>query len=343
MAQAQEFRRLAGGELVARARQVHRFLDADAARMRQQPHHAIAQIDRLLQVVRHEEHGRAGGGDDGEHLILQGLAGHRIQRAERLVHQQHGGVLCQAAGDLQTLLHAAGQLVREALLLALQPYLGQQFADPVGALGFRHTERFERERDIAEGVAPRQQGLAIILEHDRHVLARLGHGLALVGDSAAGGFHQPGDQAQRGGFAAARGANHAEEFALADRHVDAAQDFVPADGEPDIVELDQLGAVRLGNHARRARHNRTHWPESALCCLPAALHGGRPEALAIRILLERLLLVADYMRLRPMDRPARNPVSTNGAHGPPVGQAHTVFFAGNCAGYPARNRIREPT
>ncbi len=57
-AQPQELRMLARGQLVARPRQIDLHLDADAARMRQQADHAVAEIDRLLQIVRHEQHRR---------------------------------------------------------------------------------------------------------------------------------------------------------------------------------------------------------------------------------------------------------------------------------------------
>ena len=49
---------------------------------------------------------------DLQQLVLQALARHGVERAERLVHQHQLGVVGQHAGDRHALLHAAGELVR---------------------------------------------------------------------------------------------------------------------------------------------------------------------------------------------------------------------------------------
>jgi hypothetical protein len=51
-------------------------------------------------------------GLDLHQRILQVGAGQRIERAERLVHQQHLGLHGQGAGDADALLHAAGDFAR---------------------------------------------------------------------------------------------------------------------------------------------------------------------------------------------------------------------------------------
>ena len=53
-------------------------------------------------------------------LALHGGAGMRVERGERLVHQQHLRLVGQHARDLDALLHAAGQLGGMLVLLALQ-------------------------------------------------------------------------------------------------------------------------------------------------------------------------------------------------------------------------------
>ena len=148
-----------------------------------------------------------------QHLVLQPLPRHRVERAERLVHQQRLRLLREAARDLQALLHAAGHLRRIFLGVAGQADLAQQLVDAAGALGARHAARLQRQRDVAGGGAPRQQRLAVILEHDRDLAARLEHRLAVEGDLAAGRLIEAGREPQRGGLAAARGADDAEEFA----------------------------------------------------------------------------------------------------------------------------------
>ena len=54
----------------------------------------------------------AGLAADPQQLGLHVLAGHLVERAERLVHQQQRGMRGQRAGDRDALLHAARQLPR---------------------------------------------------------------------------------------------------------------------------------------------------------------------------------------------------------------------------------------
>ena len=53
-----------------------------------------------------------------EQLVLHVAADQRVERAERLVHQQQVGVGGERAGQADALLHAAGQLVGPGLLPA---------------------------------------------------------------------------------------------------------------------------------------------------------------------------------------------------------------------------------
>ena len=94
---------------MARARQFDVEGEADPAGMRQQTDDAIAEIERLLEIVRDEKGRRTCLGDDLQDLVLQALSCHGIERAERLVHQEDGRILREAAGDLQALLHATGK------------------------------------------------------------------------------------------------------------------------------------------------------------------------------------------------------------------------------------------
>ena len=134
---------------------------------------AVAEIDRLLEVVRDEQHGRVPLGGDAQHLVLQRLARHGVERAERLVHQQHGRVLRQAARDLQPLLHAARELRGILLGVVGEADLGEQRRDarlPRSAAGTPH--RLQRQADIAGDRAPGQQRAAVVLEHDGDVARR---------------------------------------------------------------------------------------------------------------------------------------------------------------------------
>ncbi len=67
--------------------------------------------NRLFDRVGDEEHHLAGAMPDVEDQLLDLLAGQRVERAERLVHQQYLRVGGERAGDADALLHAAGELV----------------------------------------------------------------------------------------------------------------------------------------------------------------------------------------------------------------------------------------
>ena len=75
---------------------------------------AVAELHGLLDVVR-DEHDRLLHLDlQPQELVLQAVAGDRVDRAERLVHEQHGRVGAERAGDADALLLSAGQLARDS-------------------------------------------------------------------------------------------------------------------------------------------------------------------------------------------------------------------------------------
>ena len=63
----------------------------DGARARREQHDPLGELDRLAHVVGDEQDRGAGGLPDAQQLALQHVAGDRVQRRERLVHQQHPG------------------------------------------------------------------------------------------------------------------------------------------------------------------------------------------------------------------------------------------------------------
>src|SRR2546426_538456 len=69
-----------------------------------------SQIHRLFDVVSDENDGLPGGALDLEQLVLQGLPRLRVERAERLVHEEHIGVKSETARDRHPLAHATGEL-----------------------------------------------------------------------------------------------------------------------------------------------------------------------------------------------------------------------------------------
>ena len=74
-----------------------------------------------------------------EELVLQPARGDRVDRAERLVHQQHGRVGRERTGDADALPLSAGELARVAVavLAGIEPDELEQLLDPRGLVRCR--------------------------------------------------------------------------------------------------------------------------------------------------------------------------------------------------------------
>ena len=96
----------------ARARDIDVVDRGDAARPRRHHDDAVGQEDRLRDRVGDEGDGLAGLHPDflDQHVHLVAREG--VERAERLVHQEHRRIDGEAAHDRGALLHAAGKLAR---------------------------------------------------------------------------------------------------------------------------------------------------------------------------------------------------------------------------------------
>jgi len=141
---------------------------------------------------------------DLQQLVLQPCTGECVERAERLVHQQHLRLHRQGPGNAHALLHAARDFAGALLARVFQPDQGQRcggtFAQLCLAfLASKHA--LHCQVDVVKAGQPGQQGM--VLEHH----GALGAGALdfLVGaqQGACGGRGQPGNQVQQCGFAAA--------------------------------------------------------------------------------------------------------------------------------------------
>ena len=101
------------GESILRGRGTStRELVDDPAGPAGQQHDPVGEAGGLPDVVGDEQDGQLALGPDPLQLVVEHVAGHRVERAERLVHQQDRCVQCERAGQGDPLPHAAGQLVR---------------------------------------------------------------------------------------------------------------------------------------------------------------------------------------------------------------------------------------
>jgi hypothetical protein len=235
---------LLGAHHVERARPRQRDVvgRGDAARPLAHHQHPVRQEDRLGNAVGDQQHRLAGGHPDALQFEVHALARHRVERAERLVHQQHRRIVQQRPQDRDALLHAARELPR---VLVLEAFQVGHLDEAVGALArrlHRHAADLGLQQDVVEHAPPRQQQRA--LEHDAHVGLRAAHRLARQAELAAAGGQEAGHHLHQGALAAARRADDRDELAGPDLEVQRLQ----------RLDLAVLGAVGLAHAARMDQH-----------------------------------------------------------------------------------------
>src|SRR5712664_2363038 len=119
----------------ARPVQVDLEVPDDPAGTAAEQYHPVPEADRLAYLVGNEEHGQATPPPDSLKHLVQQVAGHRVERAERLVHQQHVRFLAERAGQRHPLAHPAGKLVRPLAAEAAEVHKLEQFGGPLPPLG----------------------------------------------------------------------------------------------------------------------------------------------------------------------------------------------------------------
>ena len=141
----------------------------DAAGPRRHHRDAVGEIDRLLHVVGDEDHGLGRALPDAQQLGLHQAARLRVERAERLVHQQDVRIEGERARDRGALLHAAGELRGIAVLEAgeadqldevLRALLALVASACPGARGRRGCCRARSSRETARNAGTRCRGRA---------------------------------------------------------------------------------------------------------------------------------------------------------------------------------------
>ncbi len=225
-------------------RNVDHLLDPPG--LRRHHHGAVAQEQRLVDRMGDVDHRLAGLLPDAHQLGLQDHPVLRVERRERLVHQQHAGIGDEGARDRAALAHAAGQLVRIMVAELGKPDELQGRRHPRGGYRPRHTARHQPEADVLRDAHPWKE--PAVLKH---------HG---VGDRPAGGIDardpaggviEAGQDAQQGRLAAAARADDADELARRDLQVDVLErDHAAGAAAVDLAQRRDLDRRTLAlNHA----------------------------------------------------------------------------------------------
>ena len=194
--------------------------------------------------VRDEEGGPGLELADGKELLVEMLARHLVERAERLVEQKNFRREREGACEGDAHFLSARKLAGIGLGFFREADEVEHAASRGDTLGGGGAAEFLRELDVArDGEPGEERGL---LENEREI-GRGGVGRAAVhGDRAFVVRREPGDQAQERGFAAAARADERNE--------------IPGPrGEGKLVEHERTGAEALGDltkfdDGRRRRH-----------------------------------------------------------------------------------------
>ena len=194
--------------------------------------------------MRHVHEGDADLGLDALELDLHLAAQLEVERTERLVEQEHVGLVDEGAGDGHALLLAAGQLSRLAPRHRGELHQLEHVLDLL--LDVLDATAAQAERDVLEDVEVREE--RVVLE-DRVdgplVRAQLRDVLVADEDRAGGGVLEAGHHAQRRRLAAARGAEQGEERARGDGQVERID---RRHGRESLGQADQVQVFDLAGH-----------------------------------------------------------------------------------------------
>ena len=220
---------------------------------------------------------------DLQDLVAQEQPGLLVKRGERLVHQQDLWLRRQRARHGHPLPHAARQLGGIPPLESLEPHELDELPRPLVPLGSRQAHYFQRKRDVIDQVAPRE-GRFLLEDHaDRRM--RPAHSFARNHNRAVIAVEQAADDVEQRRLAAARWADHADEFARRDGEgyvIDRGEDAVRSFETLDNILDDQNGIsgreFRL-TCVNALRVHGSHFLSALHAHALHALHGrGRPIA-----------------------------------------------------------------
>ena len=163
----------------------------------------------------------------------------RVERGERLVHQQDVGIDRERTRERHALALAAGQFMRIAAGIAGQLDQRERGFRLFPPLGRAEAPVLEAEADIAHDLAPGQQprdpGTPSPPAAARRRDASDGH-------ASGGGRQQPRDHAQQGGLADAGRADDGHEPPGRNVEAEVAQHLggltVAMERQPDLIETD---------------------------------------------------------------------------------------------------------
>ena len=219
----------------------------------------VAELHGFVLVVGDADGGGAALAEDGADFGAELFPEAGVEAGEGFVHQDEGGFGGEGAGEGDALLLAAGELVGVAGFVSGEADHSQGCGGEFAAAVFG-----DAESDIAGDGEVGEQG-AFLEDHSDAAFfgalvdAGAVHGAAGDADFAGVGGVKAGDEAEGGGFAAAAGAEEAEDFARLEAEVDAGDGGDRAEGFVNIPQLQGAGAGFGGGRPGRRRRWRRHF------------------------------------------------------------------------------------
>src|SRR6266481_7771950 len=237
---------------VARPRQRDGELCFDAAWAVAQNEDTIAEADRFAHIVGDEDDGLPGLAPDAFELVVEEVAGLRIQSCEWLVHQQHVRLHGQRASQRHALLHATGKLMRMVLFELGEMNEIQVVAGLLTPLFRVYAFLPQAKFDVFPRREPRKKSQ--LLEQEYAVGAGFFHFAAVNPDFSGRGAIESRDEMKQCGLTAPGRADDAQKFSR--------ENF-----EIDIFESRQLAAMARREVTRHAIHADlvVHRTEGQLC------------------------------------------------------------------------------
>src|SRR5882757_4525361 len=206
----------------------------DPARTAGHDCHAVREGNGLGEIVGDEDDRRLPLLPEVQDGLLHGRFGDRVEGAERLVHQQHLGVVDQGPCDGTPLLHAAGELAGEVVLEAAEPHQAEPLGGAFHAFRFRYPPDLERHHDVLDRRQPGEE-VRVLGDVPDLLLLQVAVVLHQV-HLARSGPEQPRSDVQQRALAASAWSDDREPLLLPDRERDIAQNVhLPAVRAEELV------------------------------------------------------------------------------------------------------------
>jgi hypothetical protein len=226
----------------------------------------VAELHGLVEVVGDADDGLAQLVLDPQQLVLQPHPGDRVDRPERLVHQQHRRVRGQRPGDADALLLPAGERAGVAVAVGgrVQPDQVQQLLGAVGDPALVPAEHPGHQRDVGRHRHVREEptGLDDVADPAAQPVGVLG-GDVLVAqeDLPAGGLDEPVQHLEQRRLPAARRAHEHHRLPGRDlqRHRVDRGPVLPGVALGDPLQPDGQAAGPPSHGRRRAVRHGSPW------------------------------------------------------------------------------------